>query len=384
MVATEKFYVYKLIDPQSGLPFYVGKGKGDRFKSHERAKDKIYYTATHNNKLLKNKINKVLQQSGYIRYQKHFVNDEQTAFNIEIALIAKYGRRDNNTGILCNMTSGGEGVAGHKRSEQWKQKQQRAAHKRCKPIDQYTLDGQFIQTWTNYKQVLQHFNTDAPSLNRCCNNKARSTAGYRWTWHDQPLQPWITIRKPHKPHVPHLPHTGKRVFQYTFEGNPIACFPSVSQAARQTMLSESAIRECCHSRANSAGGYLWSFDQDNIVPMDQTVFQYDFNGCFITGFASIKSASTQTGLTQTQIRNSLYTGNKGGMYYWRKEKVNYIDDLTWEHTTGKSVIQVDSNGNVVNQFPSAKQAIEQTAIKGVNNCLHGLAKTAGGYYWYYN
>lgn len=33
--ATE-FYVYELRDPRNGLPFYVGKGKGDRINAHER------------------------------------------------------------------------------------------------------------------------------------------------------------------------------------------------------------------------------------------------------------------------------------------------------------------------------------------------------------
>lgn len=29
------FYVYELIDPRNGKPFYVGKGKGQRYRAHE-------------------------------------------------------------------------------------------------------------------------------------------------------------------------------------------------------------------------------------------------------------------------------------------------------------------------------------------------------------
>ena len=36
----------------------------------------------------------------------------QIAFELEIKLIAKYGRRDLKTGTLCNLTDGGEGAAG--------------------------------------------------------------------------------------------------------------------------------------------------------------------------------------------------------------------------------------------------------------------------------
>lgn len=40
----------------------------------------------------------------------------------EIELISLYGRKDLRTGTLCNMTSGGEGVAGNVVSEETKQK----------------------------------------------------------------------------------------------------------------------------------------------------------------------------------------------------------------------------------------------------------------------
>jgi hypothetical protein len=32
----DKYYVYLLIDPRNGLPFYVGKGKGRRCYAHEK------------------------------------------------------------------------------------------------------------------------------------------------------------------------------------------------------------------------------------------------------------------------------------------------------------------------------------------------------------
>ena len=33
------YYVYQLVDPRNGLPFYVGKGTGDRAYQHTKFKD---------------------------------------------------------------------------------------------------------------------------------------------------------------------------------------------------------------------------------------------------------------------------------------------------------------------------------------------------------
>jgi hypothetical protein len=48
--------------------------------------------------------------------------DEKTAFEYERNLIAFYGRKDKNEGLLRNMTDGGEGVAGWVPDSEWRRK----------------------------------------------------------------------------------------------------------------------------------------------------------------------------------------------------------------------------------------------------------------------
>jgi len=382
---TTRFYVYKLIDPNTSLPFYIGKGSGDRINQHERQKDKSYNTTTHKNKLLKNKINKVLRESGYIRYQKHYTTSETVAFKIEMALIKKYGRKNNNTGILCNMTDGGEGVSGCKRTEKWKQKHKDSAHNRCKQIDQYTLEGEYIKTWNNYKDIIKTIpKVDSSALSRCCNNKNKSAGGYRWTWHGVPLQKWID--KPRGPggrnkggqYVQY--YIGKTVYQYTLEGRLVNVFESTIQAASHINRSPNSIQNCCAGRVKHTNGYYWSYAKSP-PKYTKNVFQYNSCGNFVAEFVNVRSAELQTGTPRSQIRNALYNPKTmGGGFYWRKTKTQSIVPHK-KKTTGRRVQQYTTQGKLINTFESIRQAKKCTKILGISNCIHGRSKTAGEYVW---
>ena len=88
------FYVYTYLR-EDGTPYYVGKGSGDRaYKKWGKG------------------IKPPREESRIVIIEDNL--DEQTAFNLEIELIAQYGRKDLGTGILHNKTTGGEGSSGHK------------------------------------------------------------------------------------------------------------------------------------------------------------------------------------------------------------------------------------------------------------------------------
>jgi NUMOD3 motif len=96
-----KYYVYMYLR-EDGTPYYVGKGTGDRA-------------------YCKNKITKPPKDSSRIVFYAENLTEEE-AFAIEIDQIKKYGRVDNNTGILRNLTNGGEGSSGKIFSEETRAK----------------------------------------------------------------------------------------------------------------------------------------------------------------------------------------------------------------------------------------------------------------------
>lgn len=105
-----KFYVYVYRDPRpkkKHAPIYVGKGTA----SHGRA-DVHWARGTHN-PILK-KIFAKIRADGLAPSIEvvGWFDDENSAFSLERALIAKFGRRDRRSGTLANLTDGGDGVSG--------------------------------------------------------------------------------------------------------------------------------------------------------------------------------------------------------------------------------------------------------------------------------
>ena len=119
------FYVYHYCDPDSGIPFYVGKGKNRRAFHHlntcKRLCDSSYNTLFYRKlrKMLSMGLNPVIK---IIKDQR----EEGEAFDLEISDIKRIGRRNLGEGPLTNLSDGGDGPSGFKHSEEAKQKMREA------------------------------------------------------------------------------------------------------------------------------------------------------------------------------------------------------------------------------------------------------------------
>jgi len=109
-----EYYVYILINPINEEPFYVGKGKGARYKQHEKEIDKhLEYFSLRSfepEKLLSLKLKELydLRERG-LSPQIDIIKilNDSDAYLLEHCFIAWFGRRLCGNGVLTNVLSGG-------------------------------------------------------------------------------------------------------------------------------------------------------------------------------------------------------------------------------------------------------------------------------------
>lgn len=93
------YYVYQLVDPETNIPFYIGKGKNDRAKTH------LWGNSKTNNPRKDAKINEIRNRGQEPLVQYIYENlTEIDAYATEEILISKFGRIGFETnGILVNL-----------------------------------------------------------------------------------------------------------------------------------------------------------------------------------------------------------------------------------------------------------------------------------------
>lgn len=248
----ENYYVYVYLNQlKSGIwsfrehsfhyqPFYVGKGKKKREKSH------LYPSNLKGKSQKNNTIKKIIKETGeepiHIRLYENLTNDE--AIKIEAEFIKSFGKLSDGTGILTNLTDGGEGVnnfVDKNISKPWARKK----------VYQYSLDGVFIREWDSISSV--DIGWKQPANISTAIKKGGTWGNSIWSY---------TKKKSMKPRIKNqMKITYKNIKQIDVKtGKIIKVFENALSIEKELNLRKGArnkIYECLKGVLKTAYGFKW-------------------------------------------------------------------------------------------------------------------------------
>ena len=223
--------VFKYQDVEFNFePFYIGKGKNHRHVNHLtncfNKSDKLGFK-----RLFYKKLRKMLtlgNNPDVIIFKDNLT--ETIAFNLEIELIAKIGRRPYKEGPLCNYSTGGEGPSGIK--------------KPVKTYYVYNNDGYLIDRVKGLVNCAEKYKICKSSIHKCVYNvRNYPLKGFRFSLEKKTrIESFIrgkntiteTIRK-----------TNSKIYRiievYDKQGNKLAQYNYMKEACEATGVSRSAI-----------------------------------------------------------------------------------------------------------------------------------------------
>ena len=122
----------------------------------------------------------------------------------------------------------------------------------------------------------------------------------------------------------------------------------------------------------------------------EKVYQFSLDGTFIAEYASTIDAEKATGIHRNIICQSKI-GNVGigkngflwiGEYDYLNSDIQEIikDRISRHNATRCRVVQLDINGNIINEFNSRTEAKNETGANNISEAIKNGWKS-GGYYW---
>lgn len=187
-----------------------------------------------------------------------------------------------------------------------------------KPVEQYTLAGDFIQTYVSAHEADRQTGINYSDICACCreNNGKTTAGGFQWKYKDSTKQ-ILPVE---------IKNQQKTVYQFNAQGELVNTYKNLIDASVKTNINKALICYACGTPTRQAGHFYWSYDSNYQIPTQKLqgiknqkkVSQYDKNNNLIKIFDSIIQASIETGINKGNI-SSVCTGKRktAGGYIWK-------------------------------------------------------------------
>lgn len=299
-----KFYLYRHIRCDKNIPFYIGVGTKPT-KNFTSLKTEYSRAFTiHKENSIWNNITKKTKWKVEILLES---DDYAFVLQKEEEFIALYGRKNLKTGILSNLTNGGEKQSGR--------------------IG--------IPISAKHKQIL----SDRMKLNNP--NKDGKF---------HPFQiPGVrdkVIKRMKENNPRHIKDVwSKKIYQYTLNGEFVKCFNSLSEAGLELKGKGSTITTAC-KRNTAAYGFIWKYQFcgnkiEKYIPNTKhvTIISVSPEGVR-TEYYSVLDASKSLNISKSKVFNMLKTGDTyNNMRLFRKDN-DYLSQIAQE-SNGHFIVGID-------------------------------------------
>lgn len=297
-----RHYLYRHIRPDTGQPFYIGIGTKSLTKVVSTIKAEFARAHSYTSRGdVWNKIYELNNRQFDIEILMES-DDYEFIKQKEIELIKLYGRKNLNTGILANLTDGGDGVLGQVMSEETRNKISKsktgisgkigADRSNSKKVYQYDLEGNFIRECGCSTEIKAELGFSQACITKAAKDNDDTNRAYNFLWFYEFKGNKTTS------YLDIIDNNRTQLYQYDLKGNFIKRHESISAAARELGLSSGSIQDTFRGRSNKSGGFYWRkiFEGDKIDVgyVEFKIETYNSEtGESIQKFHSIKEASIE-------------------------------------------------------------------------------------------
>lgn len=126
-------------------------------------------------------------------------------------------------------------------------------------VCQYDLDGNYLNLYDSVDIAACETGVSKESIRRTCSGIRNTGGGYMWRRYFEAEIPYKIEAYSKEKQI----GSPRKIIQYSFNGEIIASYDSISEAVRKTGINAKSIRETAKGKQNHAGGYIWKYADDN-------------------------------------------------------------------------------------------------------------------------
>jgi len=122
-------------------------------------------------------------------------------------------------------------------------------------INQYTLDGKYIESFNSYSEAARKVNGTSGIIKKCCIGEYKQHKGYVWRISKNTNDLEI------KESIKYTPKIVKEVEQYDLSGKLIKVWKNLKEAADYYHTDKSLISQACRGKIKTALKYIWKYKE---------------------------------------------------------------------------------------------------------------------------